>query len=546
MNIKLSRWIAAIIAVIVTLGEAWLAWYLTCPAINFRSAGFWTYLFIMLIILLINMAIANAIRKVITEDYGDFDDFGSNSITYITLGIVVLFGLAFLITSITGWKCNNWKKYANLIEVEKANFTDDIPEFNAKDAITVDYKGANQLGDRALSTIENASWYDADPEYNLVSIAGNLYRITPINYGGLFKFNQAKEVGIPGFIMVDAKTGEYKVQNFKEPMRYSPSAYWEHDLIRHLRYKFPGYVFANKSFFEVDDDLNPYWITPVRESQAGLYGAQVTKCVIITDAVTGEVEVYSPNAVPEWVDHVESISYLKELVRWHYRYQNGWWNPSKTNIFNVSSDYNSVVTENGEIWFTIGLTPANAAQSNVAFLLMSPKTGEVRRYEAYGASEKSAQSAAAGLVQDMGYTATFPIIINIDGNETYYMLLKDSEGLVRNYALCNVEQYTIVVQAESVEKAVQLYKDKLAVSGNASNDYQSEIIGYINECGVAQIDGFTYYYFTIVGTDLIFKSSIQNNSMQPIKIKEGQKVTVEYYLSSEDGIAIVTSITFTD
>ena len=57
----------------------------------------------------------------------------------------------------------------------------------------------------------------------------------------------------------------------------------------------------------------------------------------------------------------------------------------------------------------------------------------------------------------------------------------------------------------------------------------------------AEIEGYTFYYFTIEGSESIFMSSIQNSNLQPLKLKVGTEVTVMSY--TEKDVEIVTEIT---
>ena len=204
--------------------------------------------------------------------------------------------------------------------------------------------------------------------------------------------------------------------------------------------------------------------------------------------------------------------------------------------------YNTAITSNGEIVFYTGLTPASNAESNVGFILANPKTGEVIRYNCSGAEESSAQASAESLVQDLRYVATFPTMLNVNGEETYFMLLKDKAGLVQRYALCNVKNYTKVVQAETLKGAINLYLEKLGVENNQNKEVQN-ISGKITELYNAEIEGNTYYYFKIENSDNLYMSSIQNSNKQ-VLLKIGTKIDIDYVTTSEIGVCLVQNIVF--
>ena len=566
--------IAAVVAVVVGL----LINYFALPAWTFASGGFWWFGLIELIAIFVCYLICDL----------SMDDYGQNHIGSIITGVLAAVWLVtFAITGIAGSEMANPHAYQQVAQVEEGNYEEDIMEVNPDEIVIVDVKTARKLGDRKLGSLKNPSWYEVDSEYNLVTISGVDYRISAIEYGDIFKYGKASYEGIPAYIRVKANTQDSaELIYFDEPMKYSPSAFWAYDLSRHLRNCYSDYLFA-KSFFEVDDENNPYWITGVLEPTIGMRGGKVIKSVIITDAVTGKNAEYKIDELPDWVDHAQGVNYLMEQALWHFGYTEGFFNFSKTNVFRTSyyyrdqktestedneanahtpfEGYNSVKMKDGTIWFYTGITPANNAETNVGFLLLNPKSGVMRYYklsgeteDASGAEESSAQKAAEGLVSNMKYSASFPTILNVEGEETYFMTMKDAAGLVQRYALCNVKNYARCVCASSIEEAIRLYKiemgfitdtddkkeeDNKKPSYDENREYK-EVSGNVVLVNEAQIDGYTYYYFMMDGETTIFMSSIENSNWQPVKLVVGATVKVKYYASNEDGIGIVTEITF--
>ncbi len=577
-----ARLVASISAILVTVLLGLGINYLALPAMTFHSSGFWWFCLGMGIIGAVLYFIANGIANYVTCEEGGYVP------GFVVGGIAAVWLVVFIITAIACGAITNAPEYSKVVTVEEGNFKEDIKEIDLNDIVVIDVKTAQKLGDRTIANIPNAPWYDVDDEYNLVVINGEKYRISPVNYGSVWKYFKADETGIPGYVLVEAnkKDAEAKYVELEEPMRYSPSACFSYDLRRHLRGLYPNHIFG-KSFFEVDDAGTPYWITSVKTPQIGLRGALITTSAVVTNAVTGETEEYSLDSLPDWIDHVESVDELMQSLDWHYSYKGGWWNSvtSKTNVYKTTyyykdreqtesqdekktdlaaneftpfEGYNSIVKD-GKVMFYTGLTPANKAESNLGFLLIDPRTREFYYYEAKGAEESSAQGAVEGLVSDFRYSASFPTIVNVDGLETYFMVLKDSAGLIQRFAFANVKNYTKCVQAETIEKALEAYKIKMGlISGNISdgnNNNQLEqnpdvetvsLSGNVLKVEEAQIGGYTYYYFTIEGADaFVFMSSIVNSNQQPMKLQAGSKVTIQYYESQkESGIGIVTSIKF--
>lgn len=543
----ISRGIAAIITALLGV---WIN-YLAMPAWNIRSVGMWGFLLAIAIIATIIFAIAENV----TEDrynHSSFKEFGAAIVSGIII-VVVLLGM--LVCGITSSHMFNANAYHNMISIEEGRFNSDIPKVSEDMEMSiVDVATAEKVGDRTVGSIKNATWYEVDDEYNLIKYQGKYYRISELNYGSLFKYNKAKYDGIPGYVLVDATTQEAQYVELKNPIRYSPSGHFSHLLKRHLRKQYPSYMF-DKSFFEIDEEGNAYYITGVEKPTIGVYGGKKVESFIITDASTGESKEYKTEDLPSWVDHAYSLDYLMRVTNNNQAYVNGFWNSlfSQTGV-NVTAyqykdtafdGYNTAINANGEIVFYTGVTPASGAESNLGFILANPRAGEIKYYTCPGAEESSAQNAAQGLVQNLGYTATFPTILNVDGEETYFMLLKDNAGLVQRYALANIKDYTKVVQAETFEETLRLYKEKIGTA--VIEDPKEEKIltkeGIIKNIYQAEIDGCTYYYYIIEGNTDLYMSSIKNSNKQVI-LKTGDKISVKYKPSLEEGIFLVTKIIF--
>ena len=529
--------------------------YFALPAWNIQSAGLWLFVLIEVIIAFVFQA---AIEFFFDEE------FTVTKIGAISTAVIVV---AFIVCGLTGAKIFNASNYQKMVTIEEGDFEKDInPVQNVSNISIVDMETAESVGDRTVGSIENSAWYEVDNEYNLIKYQGQQYRISPLNYGGLFKFGEASKRGIPGYVLVNTQTQDAQYVELSEGMQYSPSAYWDKDLRRHLRGQYPSYVFGNH-YFEIDEEGNPFWITSVKTSSIGVFGGKREDSFILTNAITGESDEYTVADLPEWVDHAFDLQYLMDVAGYNLEYKDGFWNSftSQTGVLKTTYEfrskkrdsdgdekedtpfagYNTAITSDGDIVFYTGLTPASKAESNVGFLLANPRTGVIKKYTCSGAEESSAAASAESLVQDLKYVATFPTILNVNGNETYFMLLKDKAGLVQRYALCNVKNYTKVVQATTLEEAVEQYKKKLGVTTETANETEETLKaeGTIKNLYQAQLDGCTYYYFTLDDKTDLYMSSIKNSNKQ-VMLTEGTKVKIEYKDTSEKGVFAVTSIQF--
>lgn len=544
---KRWRWMVFVIPFVIIGVVGLIVNYFVLVPISVHSPGTWWFV----AMLLVGVVAVSTIT-------------GSKKFVVVESALLVLFIVIWIFVSVSGSRLFNATSYVNLIEVTEGNFEEDIVEVSSDNIITVDVLTASRLGDRTISSISNSTLYEVDDEYNLIEYNGEWYRISPLNYGGLFKYFKAKDDGIPGYVLVNAKTSEATLIELEEGMKYSPSAFFSYDLSRHLYSQYPTYIFGT-SFFEIDEDGTPYWITGVYEAKIGLKAGLMIESAVITNAINGETCQYSLDELPDWVDHVSSVDYLMERVYWHYEYANGVINFSKNGVYRTSyyykSDdeneytpfdgYNSVVSKDGELYFYTGLTPANSSESNVGFLLISPRTGEVRYYASTGAEESSAQAAAEGIVQNLRYSASFPTVVNVDGIETYFMTLKDDAGLVQRYALCNVANYSIVVEGSTIEEVLEAYRTKMGLETSSNDDTSvtetEEITFIVENLAEVQIDGYTYYVITSQddSDEGVYLSSIENSYLQAVKLTVGSEITVKCYTSSnEEYVKIITEISF--
>ena len=558
-----------------------LVYYLALPAVTLHSAGFWWFILLCLVSISISIT---------CFCYDSFEiPIGASWI--ITAACLVIFAVCGLISGMM-FHSDEARQVADITESERLiveDFTDITTEDNFNNLPLVDLDTAKMLGDKKVAQLKHASWYDVDDEYNLIQYQGKYYRLSVIDYGDYWKYRKAKNEGLPGYVLVSATsrngavTQEATIVQLDKAIRYSPGAFWSYDLRRHLRSQYPSYIF-DESYLEIDEEAVPYWITGVKRPTAGVFGVKTVTSFIVTNAQTGESQEYSIEEAPEWIDHIFSLSYLMDIAEWHYAYVDGFWNNvfSKTNVWRTSYffrdrhgndseseagkfanffGYSSII-QDGQVMFYTGLTAANSAESNLGWLIIDTSSGKMTEYRffdeatddyASGAEESSAQAAVEQLVQAMGYEATFPLPVNIAGEPSYIMCLKGKAGLIQAYAICNIDNFSIAVQADTLDKALNLYLGRLGKEPiyDTTDDTSSEstpetdvpevetqeVTGKIVEVYTAEVNGTTQFYY-VIGEDL-YRSSIKLNELQ-VTWKVGDELTISYY---EDGaIRVATDI----
>lgn len=177
-----------------------------------------------------------------------------------------------------------------------------------------------------------------------------------------------------------------------------------------------------------------------------------------------------------------------------------------------------------------GVTSVTGDESIVGFILANQRTKETKYYQISGAKEYSAMDSAEGQVQNLGYMATFPLLLNVGGEPTYFLALKDDAGLVKKYAMVNIEKYQIVATGDTVYECEKNYKNIMNESGISSSVSTSaeKASGIIEIMKDVVEDGNSFVYLTLSGDNAIYKMNVAENP-EIIKLKAGDSVSFMYY-----------------
>ncbi|GFI70082.1 hypothetical protein IMSAG249_01909 [Lachnospiraceae bacterium] len=317
----------------------------------------------------------------------------------------------------------------------------------------------------------------------------------------------------------------------EEGIRYSKGEYFNRNLYRHLRFKFPTYIFDDQIFFEIDEEGTPYWVCPVKKFNIGLFGGQTVGRVVLCNAQTGECIDYPVEDVPAWVDKVYSAELLINLYDYSGILKHGFWNSvlGQKDCLQSTNGYNYIALED-DVWVYTGVTSVSGDQSNVGFVLMNQRTMETRSYKVEGAIEDSAMSSAEGQVQNLGYRATFPLLLNIADEPTYFMALKDGGGLVKKYAMVNVQKYQWVAIGDTVQECERNYTELLNTNGIVSTSIdQKTVTGKIESISPVVLEGNTHYYVCLENQSDIFDINLTDTSLiKIVRFQIGDTITLEY------------------
>lgn len=528
--------ILAILLIVVLLVAYW--WF--HPPINIHSTDTW--LFVAVFVLLPLFVFWRAKSRTYETGNSKVDPSRTKAKAFKIASwvpvVIALVGVLGAVASLSIFP-GNAAKYANVLQTQDADFTQDIQQVDYSEIPIIDRDSAALLGNRAMGNIpEYVSQFEIAGTYSQINYQGTPVRVSPLGYADLFKWLTNRAEGIPAYALVDMTTQDAQIVKLGDrAIFYSRSEPLARNIDRYVQLKYPFYMFDEKSF-EIDEDGQPWWICPVQTRTIGLFGGTTIERVVMVNATTGECTDLAIDDVPQWVDRAYPAELLIQQYNWSGKYQDGWLNSwlGQKNVVqttpgtdgNVGYNY---IAKDDDVWVYTGVTSATADNSIVGFVLVNQRTAESHYYPVAGATEESAMQSAEGAVQNLRYSATFPILINVSEQPTYFMALKDNAGTVKKFAMVDIQHYQNVATGDTVAETQKSYQAMLATSGALSTDAveanMEEATGVIRSMTQAVMDGNSHFYVTLDGVDGIFDFAIPGQ-LGIVGYKEGDTITFKY------------------
>lgn len=507
--------------------------YLSLPAINLKAEEFYGFALLLWAVYCVSSLIAAGASG---SSGKEFTAFIKKSCKLPTLAVLLLAATA-LVGALSSWVVFRAGSYQKLLAVQTGDFASEVDEISYDQIPMLDRASAQRLGDRKLGELADmVSQFEVAENYTQINYQGRPVRVTPLRYGDVVKWFNNRAAGLPAYLVIDMVTQNVEVVRLSEGMKYTTAEHFSRNLYRHLRFRYPTMMFE-EPVFEIDESGVPYWVCARREKTIGLFGGVDNRGAVLVNAVTGETE-YSEQ-VPSWVDHVYSADLIVRQYDYYGMYHNGFLNSvlGQRDVSVTTRGYNYLAIGD-DVWVYTGVTSVGGDESNIGFILCNQRTKEARYYAVAGAEEYSAMSSAEGQVQQMRYAATFPLLLNIADQPTYFMALKDAAQLVKMYAMVNVSQYQIVATGTSVMECEANYRAMLAQNGLIGSERSEvapaeelrEMTGVIADIRSAVIDGNTYFYLMLRAGDTdggVVRAGAANVPVSPL-LSVGDEVTVRY------------------
>ncbi len=458
-------------------------------------------------------------------------DKGAKPRKWIIIVLASLWGIL-IIVNIIFTPLLFWGSYKNQMgEPVTKEFTADVQSIDLNQIPIVDKELAKTLADKKLGEKPSLGSQVTLGEPTIQNVNNKLVWVVPLQHSGFFKWI-ANMDGAAGYIKVSAtnlKDIEY-VDKYK--IKIQPDSYFMDDLVRTVRFGSGLFNGITDYSFELNDEGKPFWVVTTFKNTCG-FNLPEANGVIIVDAQSGDSQKYTTDNIPKWVDRVQPEDFIVNQINNKGKYVHGIINFSNKDKYKTSQGTN-IVYNNGRCYLFTGITSVGVDESATGFMMVDMVTKEPILYRMSGATELSAMDSAQGKVQDLGYRATMPIILNVFDEPTYFMTLKDSARLIKKYAFVSVKDYSIVGQGDTMSEAKADYAKAINAISDKGNFKPSEekttltAVGTVDRINFTIKGDETIYSFTIVEKPgVIFRANLSLSAKLPLTVK-GDSIQIKY------------------
>lgn len=526
-----------VISVIGTIIGAVIAYYFMLPPLNFKSTELYLFIGVAAAIHIVFQVLLSGV--IMKPEYTKYVKKQSIVPAIIIGALLVVVGVGMLFSSVV-FRASSYSKIISVSEDK--TFSSDIKQADFKSVPVLDTAASAALATRTLgdlASINKESQFEVASQFTQINYKDSPVRVGTLAYGDIFKWFKNTKEGFPGYIIVDMVTQKTEFVMLKEGsyIKYSTEEHFSKYLMRHVRFAYPTYIF-DEPHFEIDEEGQPFWLCPVLDKTIGLFGGTDVKGVVIVNAITGECNEYSLDTIKndkafQWIDGIYSNDLLVEQYNYYGKYSGGFINSiiGQEGV-RVATEGSNFLALNDDVYMYTGVTSVSNDQAIIGFVLVNMRTKEANFYEISGAKEYSAMSSAEGQVQNYKWTATFPILLNISGQPTYFMSLKDDASLVKHYAMVNVQNYQVVATGKTIAECTENYVKLLAQSNinikvdidnikdatdnpqNGNEPSKSEDVtvkGIVSDIRTAVMGGESYYFIKLEKGKTYYKVSASSN-----------------------------------
>ena len=441
----------------------------------------------------------------------------------------------------------NAQAYSDLIgEVEERVWTQDV---QPKDPRHIRMSSAENAAQLARQTLGQAgsigSQFEVDgSRMTLQKISNEFWWIVPLDFKEWATWRATRTV--PAYVRVSAEDptlpGQIVFLDKDQQLRYTPGAYWEFNLTRHLWYS--GY--HNKGLtdenLEIDDNGKAWLIVTVFHPTLFGDGAKVDG-VVIVDPVNGDDTFCPVGKVPEWIDRVFPYRFVSNYIWWKGMLHNGWgnayWLTGAGKDLTVPETPNLIYGSDGYLTWATGITSSNTNDTSlVGIYYTHSRTGETVFYKAKGSTDEAVTAAVNkdDKVQFKQLHGADAQLYNINGTMASVVPLLNENHLFQGVAIVNIENIQIVGVGTDQFEALREYQKALPLSGHQiAPEFKrdiKEIKGIVDRRADVVQGGEVVIYLHIQGVPHLFIGSPKLSVELPMT-HEGDTILLSYYASGE-------------
>lgn len=390
------------------------------------------------------------------------------------------------------------REYAALIEPKTSVFSADVDTIDADNLPVVDKEYGERLGVLKLGEFAGLGSEFQVGRYTDILYQGKQYLVAPLEYRDFFKWLNNRDVGTAGYIMIDKVTEETRLINLTNQngtgLKYVESAYFSQDLTRHVYMNGTTKYERIAINFEIDDEMNPYFVVQLGLPTIFINGGRDVVKVALVDAITGETTLYDVGDVPAFVDNIYADYLVLEQLNYYGSLREGFLNSifNQVGVLRTSPGRRTVIN-NDELYHFTGLTSAGSDESTVGFTYINMRTKSATLYSFPGATELAAMNKTLTLIPQTNISSSFPVPLSVEGNATYYLLIKGDDGRIIRHVFMNARDLQVYGIAETQSAAFNNYLLNSDENTNTElNELESELLGIDSYV----LEGNTVYWLT--------------------------------------------------
>ncbi|WP_064094184.1 hypothetical protein [Rossellomorea aquimaris] len=396
---------------------------------------------------------------------------------------------------------------------------------------------------KSFGQVPNTSYYDLG-RLQIQKVNGEYVYIAPVEFSGFFKWFKGDKT--PGYFTLSATDSSDNPTFIKEEMVYTPSAYFNKKIERHIRMSYPTYIFNGDVQLEIDDDGKPYYIRTYGEFISARNGFEV-KGIVMVDPKNGGATSYALKDVPEFIDGALSPDTVSLQNSYFGNYVQGFWNSKfgKSDVKlpsdeGTEANVSPIFDENGDMYyFTDFTSPKEGVDSMLGYSLTNSRTGEATFYT--GNLEKSYMDSQGALqiIQkkfiEKKWDGEMPVLYNFYGEASWLTPVLDANGFLQNYFIVSAANPEISAYANTPNQALKQYKTALQRGGSSvdgsSKAEEKQVKGTVVRVYKEKAGEYTTVSFLLDNGQSYIVSS--ENSLLAIYLKENDKVNVTYLDTGE-------------